>query len=341
MVEAVQDTHDDAGGCAGDHFHDEQGPRCLVVMYHYVRDDDPATRADGRPERSGICGLTSDAFRDQIDRLCAAFEPVDWPTLFAWSCRRRSIPRRSFLLTFDDGLAEHAQTVVPILEQRGLHGAFFIPGAVLASHQMLSAHALHVLLSKLSEERLEREVVDLLDGEVETVSAEKAQQMYHYESPARARLKYLLTTILPVHQRSVAITRLFERYVGSSAEWAKRWYLGWDELAHMQSAGHTVGAHGFCHEPYTRLSPTEKRRDLRQVLSLLSDGLGPDIRPISYPYGSFDGDTLSACAEVGFAHGFTTRRGWIRAGDDLLTLSRVDTIDVGSVVQEEAACQQA
>ena len=303
-------------------------PDCLAVMYHYVHSDDASGRVEFRTARCAIPGLSEVEFCDQVDRLCETREPIDWPTLYAWTRGNGSIPHRCFLLTFDDGLADHARTVAPILEQRGLRGVFFVPGAILESYRMLPAHALHVLLSRVDETQIEDEIRKLSSAGVGEIPEEEARRMYHYESPPRARLKYLITVMLPIEQRSAALAELFERYVGSSERWARHWYLGWDDLTHMQAAGHTIGTHGSCHEPLTRLSPDARRRDLRRVQTLLAEGLGSDLRPISYPYGAFDEDTVAACREVGFVHGFTTRRDLIRPGADALTLPRVDTIDV-------------
>ena len=321
------------------------GPRCLAVMYHYVHDREPLAGLGLSGKATGVQGLTSGEFAAQLDQLCGHLEPIDWPTLYAWTCGRGSIPERCFLLTFDDGLADHAEMVLPVLEARGLRGVFFVTGAELMSPGLLPAHAIHLLLSFLDDEMLERELLTALleqggsavDWKALTDPA-AAEEMYHYETPARARLKYLLTMALPVDSRNAAINAVFEQHIGSSARWARHWYLGWEDLVRMQAAGHTIGAHGYCHEPYTRLSPTERRQDLRRVAVVLRSGLGSDIRPLSYPYGQWDDDTRAACREAGFAHAFTTEKRWIIEGSDVFALPRVDTIDVGAVLEDEVEC---
>ncbi|MGB2987216.1 MAG: polysaccharide deacetylase family protein [Phycisphaerae bacterium] len=363
---------------------ERQGPHSLVVMYHYVHDPEsgaagtsgftlrdeprglkpvaqtepanprrlkpaaqlePADPRGLRPTAPGTHGLTSQEFCAQLDRLCNTAEPIDWPTLYAWMCGRRSVPDRCFLLTFDDGLADHAETVLPILEERGLRGAFFVPGAVLTTQRLLSAHAIHLLLSTLNEETLERELLDYFThhGNTDTdrmasVDANLADAMYHYESPVRARLKYLLNMVLPTDLRMAAVDVIFERHIGSPARWAQHWYLSWDDLVRMESSGHTVGAHGHSHEPYSRLTPAQRREDMNHIADVLRNGLGPDIRPFSYPYGQFDDDTCTACCEAGFAHAFTTERHWVTQGGDVFRLPRVDTIDVEAMLEEEVAC---
>jgi peptidoglycan/xylan/chitin deacetylase (PgdA/CDA1 family) len=309
-------------------------------MYHYVRNRD-------LPIYDGVCGLTPEEFGAQLDRLCRLLEPVDWPTLYAWMQGRRSIPRRCFLLTFDDGLADHARTVLPILEARRLRGAFFVPGAVLASRRMLPAHAIHLLFSRLGDAAFQRELRNELARRsggtdwLASVDAKAAETMYHYESPARARLKYLLTVVLPIELRNAVVDALFERHIGSITRWSRHCYLSWDDLTEMESLGHTIGGHGFSHEPYLRLAPTQRREDMRRVANVLRDGLGADIRPFSYPYGSFDADTIAVCREAGFVHAFTTESQWTTRGCDPLQFPRVDTIHVDNVLREEPACTKA
>lgn len=320
-------------------------PRCLVVMYHYVRDPESGHPSSGG-FHPGINTLTPAAFERQLDQLCAAMEPIDWPTLYAWTCGRGHIPDRCFLLTFDDGLADHAETVAPILQDRGLRGAFFVSGAVLSEHRMLSAHAVHLLLSVLSGEvlapEIERSLRDRNCGDATLTDAESAaaDSMYHYETQAVGRLKYTLTMKLPPEVRSAIVDELFERHIGSTAHWARHWYLGWDDLARMQSFGHTIGGHGYLHEPYQRFTAAQVQRDIRNAAAVLREGLGPEIRPFSYPFGSAPAQAGEFCTAEGFVHGFTTEHAWLRSGDDPCRFPRFDTIAVDAALEEEIECPQ-
>ena len=145
---------------------------------------------------------------------------------------------------------------------------------------------------------------------------------------------------LPIDLRRAAVKFLFDHHVGSTVRWARTWYLGWDDVVKLQTLGHTVGGHGHDHEPYSRLTPPGRRQDANRVASLIRAGIGAGIRPFSYPYGDCDEDTATVCREAGFAHGFTTQRGWITCDRDPLRLPRVDTIDVDAVLDEEFACAQ-
>lgn len=314
-------------------------PCCLAVMYHYVHDFEPITCR-------GVRGLTSKEFGIQLDHLCSVMEPISWPDLFAWTQGRSGLPDRCFLLTFDDGLADHAKIVLPILEERGLRGTFFVSGSILTDRRLLPAHTIHLLLSYLGEQQLLDRVTAYLSdhaGDTDWIASmdqDAAESMYHYETPIRARLKYLLTIVLPRDVRNAAIDYLFERHVGSTMHWAQAWYLGWDDIARMQELGHTIGGHGHCHEPYVRLTPSEQLRDMFAVAAVLRDGLGSGIRPFSYPYGCAGNETRAACAQAGFAHAFTTQSRCIEFGSDPFQLPRIDTNHVDATLQQEYPCTQ-
>lgn len=310
--------------------------RCLAVMYHYVRD-----RANGA--ESAIRGLDVATFERQLDLLQETLTPIDWPTLVAWQTGRVRLDQPTFLLTFDDGLADHAEVVAPILESRGLRGVFFVSTGMLINRVMATAHIVHLLLCYVP--------VDVLISAVRTRAVEAGvnlsdiasddsglKQAYSYETEDRATLKRLLTFGLPIALRDEIVASLFSEHVGDASTVASRWYMDWEAIAKLTQSGHTIGGHGHVHEPLMRLTEHEQLRDMKQCNAILREGLGPGVRPFSYPFGSVDSNIARRCGECGFVNGFTTVRGWIEASEDAHRLSRVDTIHVDSFLEKELAC---
>ncbi|MFQ5491847.1 MAG: hypothetical protein ACE5GE_14100, partial [Phycisphaerae bacterium] len=133
---------------------------------------------------------------------------------------------------------------------------------------MDSAHQVHLLQVKLGDDRFAEEVtrwlVDARPGDdwLGAVDGQQARSVYHYETPERARLKYLLAFVLPIELRNCMIEALFERHVGSSRALADQWYMGLDDLVLLEGAGHTVGGHGFAHDPLLRWPAQAQRLDL-------------------------------------------------------------------------------
>jgi peptidoglycan/xylan/chitin deacetylase (PgdA/CDA1 family) len=300
---------------------------CLAVTYHYVLD------------RSGafaqLRGVDREAFAAQLDVLSAALEPIDWPKLCNWLRGPGAIPRRAFLLTFDDGLAMHAEIVAPLLESRGLRGTFFVCGQPLATARMLPAHQIHRLQHALGEEGFAAAVMAAMAGAAAPRDATTDQKIPASGSHARARLNYLLTQSLAPAERDRMLDALFERHVGDARDWAARWYLHAAQLAALQAAGHTIGAHGFRHEPYVRLTAQEQRRDIERSAECLSARLGRRARPFAYPYGYCDPTSQQACHRAGFVQAFTTEPVWIEPHSNAHALGRVDTIALDAFLEQE------
>ena len=77
-------------------------------------------------------------------------------TLSGWSVARRSCAGwggaaapSGFLLTFDDGLRDHVDFVLPVLRRRRLFGLFYVPSAPLTDGVVLDVHKLHLALGRV------------------------------------------------------------------------------------------------------------------------------------------------------------------------------------------------
>lgn len=301
-------------------------------MYHYVHDRFAGSGLIAR-HGVGVRSLSVVEFENQLDRLCASLEPIGWPQFIAGQRGEINLPPRSFLLTFDDGLREHVEIVQPILERRRLKGVFFVPGCVLAGTEMLTAHAVHLLLEVLGEDAVADEIHSVLsnrksDLQLATAEIEKAELMYHYESARLAHLKFLINMKLPLATRASVVRRLFEKHIGPQAEWAPRWYLTADQVRQMHSRGHTVGGHSFAHEPYGRLDNTALERDVSRCALTLRELLRPGERPFAYPFGSTHPAAEPLLKAAGFVRAFGTTSAWATPKSPAMNLPRLDTIHV-------------
>src|SRR5262249_9060664 len=78
-----------------------------IVMYHYVRDG------------AAVPARTIGEFERQLDRFAREYTVVGCADVLGGR-----LPDNACLLTFDDGLVEHAEHVAPALERRGFSGCF-------------------------------------------------------------------------------------------------------------------------------------------------------------------------------------------------------------------------
>lgn len=103
------------------------------VMYHYVR---PV-------ENSSLRYLALDDFAKQLDYLS---KNVDgFISQEDWEAAKNGANRDGVLLTFDDGLKDHFNQVLPVLHEKKLFAIFFINTQPLLTPVMLSVHLTHLL----------------------------------------------------------------------------------------------------------------------------------------------------------------------------------------------------
>ena len=302
---------------------DSASPRLRVVAYHYVRDTSRT-----RFPRLAACGV--DRFRRQIDRLAADHELTTLERALAFLTGGYRPARDLVLLTFDDGLKEHADVVTPLLAERGIEGVFFLTTSCLDGH-VAAVHKSHLLMADLEfsayraafMRRLESYGIDV------HVPHEVAERTYRWDTPQVAQFKYLLNFCLDTVLRNRVLDGLFVDHFGSEAAMARELYLDWDDARAMQASGMVIGGHTHTHLALAHQERQVQKRELATCLERLRARLGDHPHwPLAYPYGSSSDVTGGLVREAGFTCAFTVDPGENAAGDDLFSLCRFDTNDL-------------
>lgn len=99
--------------------------------------------------------------------------------------------------------------------------------------------------------------------------------------------------------------------------------LSWQELKEMKAAGMAVASHSFSHRDMAPMSPAEQVAEIVKSKEILDSNLGQDTKYFCYPNGSYNDTTLKVLKEKGFRLAVTIEPGWVKRGDNPLTLKRV------------------
>ena len=284
-------------------------------MYHYVR---PAV------ERSpnGYYRLDLSDFRLQLDAFERRYDVLGRDRLLAVLRGERSPPDDGLVLTFDDGLVDHREWVLPELEVRGLPGVFFVSTGPLDG-RVLPVHRVHALLGSYAADRVQAALTDAVarrdvapddgrsadtyggdDGAATADAASTVKRLVNFELP-RAAVPELLDAV--------------ESRLGATTPITGAYYLSDRDLRDLDAAGMVVGAHTVTHPVLSRLSTDEQRSEIRDSFDRLESVLGSlDARLFAYPYGgpeTFTGATRELLTEAGCDAAFTTVSGSFDAGD--------------------------
>jgi len=259
----------------------------------------------------------------------------------AFVLQGRELPRDSVLITFDDGLVDHAQTARDILHPMGIKAVFFVCTRPLTEERAVAVHKIHWLRATTEPARFAAEVIAALpqqwrERRLSEDEMRAASRTYIYDTPADREIKYLLNFVLPEDVVDQVTSAMLARAGVSEADFCRRTYMDTATLRGLVSRGHRVEAHTHDHRAVTRLGADE---DASMALNIRSLEQATGRRPswISYPYGrdwALPKDPAAFCRRHGFRIGVALEGIWVSPERTPYALDRINTNEVDGVLSE-------
>jgi peptidoglycan/xylan/chitin deacetylase (PgdA/CDA1 family) len=275
------------------------------VMYHYVR---PAAASLPYFPYLSLAG-----FERQLDDFASGYGFVGRDDFVRWT--KGGQAPDGVLLTFDDGLRDHAEFVLPALQERGLFGLFYVSSGPSMTGRILDVHKVHLALGRLGAPAalawLKSNAPDCLRAEEASGSA--VSPYAHQSSDETTKfLKQLFNWRLGVDDRAGVLDGLLDHaFAGAPPRW-QDFYLDERGLRDLSDAGMGVGPHSHTHAVSILLSPERQREEIRLSSDFVERNGGSREWGYCYPFGSrsaFSQETERAVAEAGcpFAFAFEAR----------------------------------
>lgn len=253
-----------------------------AIMYHYVRPD-----AGAYPY---FRFLALDDFRRQLDYFGETFGFVDRAGFER--ALRDGRPADGAVLTFDDGVLDHVDHVLPELVARGLWGIFYVSTGIYSTRKILDVHRTHLLIGKAGGAavlaRLQQLVVpDMLSG-AKREEFSRLTYTRQDNDDATNTVKRILNYFLDYEHRERVIDALVQAFLDNAECAVDRFYMSVDQLRQLDAAGMTVGSHTVTHRLLSRLDEREQQAEIADSFGMLEAGLGPlSPKTFCYPYGGF------------------------------------------------------
>lgn len=301
-----------------------------ISMYHYTRD----LKHSRYPE---IKGLDVNLFKEQIAFMKSNFNIVTMEQVLEAISTKEKLPEKALLLTFDDGYADNYTVAMPVLEEYGVRGSFFIPGKTFTTHQLLDVNKIHYVLASANiynlVEDLKKEMDYYRGQEFQYASTEELFAKYavasRFDIKETVFVKQMLQTVLPEKLRNIISSKLFAKYVGITEEQlAYELYMSEDQIRTMKRHGMFIGIHGYDHYWLGNLPVEQMENDISLALDALDEFVDRKQWVMNYPYGNYNKDVLAYISKQGACLGLTTE---VRLADidkdNPLELPRLDCND--------------
>ena len=227
----------------------------------------------------------------------------------------RSLPPRAACITFDNGYAENAEVVLPILQRHGAAAAFFIASGFLDGGCLWHDAVIEVVRNAPGERlNLGRAGFGVLD-----IGCPQRR---------RAVIDMLIAALqyLPPDERLERVKRMARRFTPTM--------LSSDQLIALHRAGMEIGAHTVSHPILTSVSNAQARAEIADCHARLQEIIQAKVSLFAYPNGKpgqdFEERHAAMLRSQGFEAAVTTAWGAARAGTDPFYLPRFTPPERGS-----------
>jgi peptidoglycan/xylan/chitin deacetylase (PgdA/CDA1 family) len=275
-----------------------------AITYHYVRKWDQSLPY--------FQFYHVDDFRSQINYLANRFQLLTADQFLHMMAQGHMIEDAA-ILSFDDGLRDHFDEVLPVLQEFGTFGLFYIAIGPYQTGRLLDVHRVHVLIGRYGGHRMLAEVKGLLDPgmmQFEDVGAfHNATYPNQVNDTGTTEFKRLLNYLVSAEARTELLDALSESMIPDEAELTKSFYMTPSQICELQNQGMIVGAHGITHTVLSTQTVDQQTREINDSFDVLEDMTGGlRVRSFSYPYGrlhTFTPETEKILTEANCDFAFT------------------------------------
>jgi len=260
----------------------------VILLYHRVID------LSLDPQQLAVSPAN---FNDQIAYLKEHYHLLSFDEFADIITRKRKMPKRSAVVSFDDGYVDNLTNAVPILERHNAQAVFYVATATLDTRK------------EFWWDELER--IFLLDHALPASLEYNARgQSYAFTTATHADRASVYDRMHPivkdcaVKERNALMDKLVQWAGLTSAGRESHRVMRTDEVQAMaQSRAVVIAAHTHNHPKLSVCTPADQRADIALSKKRLEDMLSRRIDHFSYPFGSkidYTPQTVQICRDLGF-----------------------------------------
>jgi len=294
------------------------GRSAAILMYHSVLPD-PSFQADSL---GGIVHSES-AFRVQMELLARDYHPISLDQTVKHLRNGEDFPRRSVVVTFDDGYADNYEVAMPILDQFAVPATFYVTVDCVENKRLPWPSRLRFAFRRTKQTSW--------TGSKTESTTNSNPESWNLGSPLNREEAFLAACDsccqLSGEAQEEFIRRIEHELQASLPADSGSLMMSYDQLRKLAGHGHIVGSHTMTHPNMAQLKADDAQRELAESKQRLESRLGAPIKHFSYPCPALEPHwserTLEQCRVVGYETAVTTNSGLTRRGDQLLSLKRL------------------
>jgi len=284
-------------------------PSTAILMYHSVMLD-PAQYADSL----GDMIHPESEFRLQMELIARDYLPLSLDDLVGALQTGRDLPKRSVVITFDDGYTDNSEIALPILNHFGIAATFYITVDCVEKRTLPWPSRLRYAFRNTL-----RSTWTDSQAKVWTLSPAGRQAAFVSVCDECCQL-----TGRVQEDFVLRVERELESHVPSQLG---ALMMNYDQIRDLARQGHIVGSHTMTHPNMAYIHNGELRTELAESKRRLEVQLNMQVKHFAYPCPAlsphWNERTKEATRAVEYSSAVTTNSGLVEVGDNPLQLKRL------------------
>jgi peptidoglycan/xylan/chitin deacetylase (PgdA/CDA1 family) len=298
-----------------------------ILMYHSVQPD-PSLQADSL---GGIIH-SEDVFRAQMELLARDFHPISLTQAARYVREGGELPKRSVVVTFDDGYADNWEVAMPVLNQAAIPATFYVTVDCIDNRRLPWPSRLRFAFRKTKRTEWNDATAKTSFSKNSLAKTSPPETKTWTLTDAAEREEAYLSTCDVCCQLSGAtqdefVRRIEKELEASLPDHSGSLMMSYEQLRSLTRSGHIIGSHTLTHPNMAYLNEESALDELTGSKLRLESQLGQPIKHFSYPCPAlsphWSEQTVEQCRAAGYETAVTTDSGLARHGDDLLRLKRI------------------
>lgn len=285
----------------------------IILLYHRI----------GEVEYNSIPSMvhaTQDEFEREIIFLKRHYNIISCSELLDVFRYNISLPKRSLIITFDDGYKDNYTNAFPVLKK------YNIPAIIFLSTNYIGEKNGLFWIDKVAW------IIDSIQKESVDIPGLGSLSLNSIKSKNKTKLTIIryLTKIQDSQKNEIIDSLCRQLKVEIRNEIAKELYLSEDEIRDMSKNGIMFGGHGCSHSILTKISIKQAMNEVRESKIIIERIIEKKIDFFAYPNGSFNDfneQIIEIVQNSGYRLAFTTVLGSNNINDriNLFALRRIPT----------------
>ncbi len=238
----------------------------FVLPFYHVISDKPLAHI-----KHLYAVKTPKEFIADLDFLCQYYTPVSLEEVVDFVYQNKKLPRNAFFLSFDDGLAECATVIAPILKQKGIAATFFLNSNFVDNKALMFRYKASLLIDFCSNNSIDSQVL---------------QPFFNsYQLPFTG-----IDSFLSVRWQQQSLLDELALHIGLDFQQflkEKTPYLTSRQIKKMQEEGFNFGSHSCTHPTYFKIPLSQQIQETIDSQLFINKKYQPKQQVFAFPFTDF------------------------------------------------------